>query len=193
MLKKQTVWLLTMLSLLIVLSVYYIMSQNGNDLAFDIDPGTEMDPASLETDFSSDQGAEVTDITNIAGDELFTAIRLEMQDDRSMEKSRLEAIVSSSTATIEEKDQALKSIDELETIAMKERIIEQTILAESNYEDVLVRNSGDDKVHVHVRTDQLSKEEALRIMQLVRDEFDRDITVEVNYGLTRYDMYQSRR
>lgn len=183
MLKKQTVWLLTMLSLLIVLSVYYIMSKDGNDLAFDIDPGLDVDQSTLETDSTSEmtEDNQVTDITNVTSDELFTAIRLEMQDDRSMEKSRLEAIVSSSTASIEEKDQALKNIDEIETIAMKERIIEQTILAESDYDDVLVRNSGENKVHVHVRTDELSKEEALRIMQLVRDEFERDLTVEVNY------------
>ncbi|MDY0396479.1 hypothetical protein RWE15_21865 [Virgibacillus halophilus] len=34
MLKKQTVWLLTMLSLMIVLSVYYVMSPNNDDLAY---------------------------------------------------------------------------------------------------------------------------------------------------------------
>ncbi|MFP3325214.1 SpoIIIAH-like family protein, partial [Planococcus sp. SIMBA_160] len=31
MLKKQTVWLLTMLSLVVVLSVYYIMSPQGEN------------------------------------------------------------------------------------------------------------------------------------------------------------------
>ena len=31
MLKKQTVWLLTMLSLVVVLSVYYIMSPRGEN------------------------------------------------------------------------------------------------------------------------------------------------------------------
>lgn len=37
MLKKQTVWLLTMLSLLIVLSVYYILSPTEGELAINID------------------------------------------------------------------------------------------------------------------------------------------------------------
>ena len=40
MMKKQTVWLLTMLSLMIVLSVYYMMSDT-DDLAF-IQTGEEM-------------------------------------------------------------------------------------------------------------------------------------------------------
>ncbi len=34
MLKKQTVWLLTMLSLMIVLSVYYMTSPGSGDLAY---------------------------------------------------------------------------------------------------------------------------------------------------------------
>lgn len=182
MLKKQTVWLLTMLSLLIVLSVYYIMSPNENDLAF-IDQGENGENQAVDNNLESSEtdGAEVTDITNLANDELFETIRMELQDDRSMEKTRLESIVSSSTASLEEKDNALQGIDAIETVKTTENILEQTIISEAGYEDVLVRNSNGDKVHVHVRTDELAPDEALKIMQMVRDEFNRDVTVEVNY------------
>ena len=182
MLKKQTVWLLTMLSLLIVLSVYYIMSPRDNDLAF-INQGENNKEEIVQTDSGSQEteGAEVTDITNLTKDELFTTIRMELQDDRSMEKDRLESIVSSSTTSMEEKNSALQGIDSIETTTTTEKILEETIISEAGYEDVLVRNSNGDKVHVHVRTDELTPDEALKIMQMVRDEFDRDITVEVNY------------
>lgn len=179
MLKKQTVWLLTMLSLLIVLSVYYIMSPRDNDLAF-INQGENNEEETVETD-SGAQETEGTDITNLTKDELFTTIRMELQDDRSMEKDRLESIVSSSTTSMEEKDSALQGIDTIETTTTTEKILEETIISEAGYEDVLVRNSNGDKVHVHVRTDELTPDEALKIMQMVRDEFDRDVTVEVNY------------
>lgn len=181
MLKKQTVWLLTMLSLLVVLSVFYIMSPN-DDLTL-VNQGSDENEEVVQTESTTEDSAEaeVTDITNVTSDELFDMIRMEVQDDRSMEKSRLEAIVSSSTASIEEKDNALKGIDELETIQMKEKILEQSIVSEAGYEDVLVRSSDDDKVHVQVRANELSSEEALKIMQMVRDEFNRDVTVEVNY------------
>ena len=183
MLKKQTVWLLTMLSLLIVLSVYYVLTPKDNDLAF-VDQGGDDQETNADQESSSlenGEEAEVTDITNLANDELFTTIRLEIQDDRSREEARLESIVSSSTSSIEEKDKALKEIDAISTIATTEKILEQSIISEQGYEDVLVRNSNGDKVHVHVRADELSAEEALKIMQMVRDEFNRDITVEVNY------------
>ncbi|MHA6251006.1 SpoIIIAH-like family protein [Oceanobacillus sp. CAU 1775] len=182
MLKKQTVWLLTMLSLLVVLSVFYITSDNENDLALiNQDRTSESQTANQPNDVNENSEVEVDNIANVQSDELFTTIRLELQDDRSMEKSRLEAIVASGTASIEEKDSALQGIDLIESIETSESILEQTILSLADYEDVLVRNSNGEKVHVQVRTDELSKEEALQIMQLVRDEFDRDIPVDVNY------------
>ena len=61
----------------------------------------------------------------------------------------------------------------------KERILEDTILNQSDYEDVLIRFDND-KVHVSVIVDQLSATEADNIMQMVRDEFG-DVTAEVNY------------
>lgn len=182
MLKKQTVWLLTMLSLLVVLSVYYILIPKDNDLAF-IDQGEENQQATADqdTDSAENGGAEANEIANLNNDELFATIRLEIQDDRSREEARLESIVSSSTSSIEEKDNALKEIDAINTMETTENILEQRIISEQGYEDVLVRNSKGEKVHVHVRADELSEEEALKIMQMVRDEFNEDIPVEVNY------------
>lgn len=179
MLKKQTVWLLTMLSLMIVLSVYYMISPGSEDLAY-IDNGdaeqTSADPESV------DEEAEVDDIENLGGDELFTTIRMELQDERSMKKDRLTAVVASSDATPEEKDQALNDIDALEEIATKEAILEETIIKANGYEDVLVR-ADEETVHVHVKANELSETEANNIMQMVRDEFGK-ITVNVNFQPT---------
>ncbi len=182
MLKKQTVWLLTMLSLLVVLSVYYIFIPKDNDLAY-IDQGEENQQATADQDADSAENseAEADEIANLKNDELFATIRLEMQDERSREEERLESVVSSSSSSIEEKDNALKEIDAINSMETAENIIEQRIIKEQGYEDVLVRNSKGEKVHVHVRADELSEEEALKIMQTVRDEFNQDILVEVNY------------
>ncbi|WP_068671915.1 SpoIIIAH-like family protein [Oceanobacillus sp. Castelsardo] len=177
MLKKQTVWLLTMLSLMIVLSVYYLISPNNDDLAY-IDNGKE--PAEQATDATSAQaeGTEVDEMTNMDGNELFTTIRMEVQDERSMSKSRLEEVVASGSASVEDKDEALREIDQLENTSKIEKILEETILASAEYQDVLVR-SENDKVHVHVQAnEQLSSTEANNIMRMVYDEFG-EIPVDV--------------
>ncbi|MFS0751475.1 SpoIIIAH-like family protein [Oceanobacillus sp. 1P07AA] len=181
MLKKQTVWLLTMLSLMVVLSVFYIFSPNGDDLAF-IDDGQD---GSEETTAPADgdENAEIESTNNVGSDEVFTTIRMEVQDERSKQKSRLTDVVASGSASAEEKDEALKEIDQLEELSSKEKILQEQILGATGYEDVLVRTDGD-KVHVHVKVEELSDEEAVNIMQMVRDEFGRDITTEVNFQPT---------
>lgn len=180
MLKKQTVWLLTMLSLIIVLSVYYITTPSGNDLAFVENGNSGSEEATTE---NGEEGQlEADGMMNVGRDELFTTIRMELQDDRSMRKDRLNAIVASGTTSTDEKEQALKDIDVLEDIATKELILEETIIGSTGYQDVLVRTDGE-KVHIHVKADQMSETEAVDIMQMVRDEFG-EIKAEVNFQPT---------
>lgn len=182
MLKKQTVWLLTMLSLMIVLSVYYMLSDGSEDLAY-IDNEQEDEQEAVPTDSTeADDNSEVTDITNVADDELFTTIRMQLEDERNMKKERLTDVVASSSATTNEKDEALQDIDVLEDLSSKETILEESIASAADYEDILVR-SDEDKVHVHVKTEKLSGEQANEIMQLVRDEFG-EIPVDVNFQPT---------
>ena len=178
MLKKQTIWLLTMLSLMIVLSVYYILSDK-EDLAY-IDTGqTDVDDSITTEGAETDGLAEVSDIRNIGKDELFATMRLKLQDERSMKKSSYEDIVASKDASIEEKNEARDHIHNIRQSETKEDILQNKILAvTSDYEDVLVR-SEEDIVHVHVITNELSNEQVVHIMQMVRDEFG-DIRVDVN-------------
>ncbi|MDL4841588.1 SpoIIIAH-like family protein [Aquibacillus rhizosphaerae] len=197
MLKKQTVWLLTMLSLMIVLSVYYMSSPNGEDLAFINNDGLEDQTATTELgeeDTSLEEGntdeamedttegeepleGEVTSST--ATDEIFTTIRMELQDERSMEKERLEEIFASSTTTSDEKEEAYEKIKQIDTVSTQEDILEQTLKSEKGYQDVLVQSTGED-VLVTVKADELSKTEANNIVKMVSDKFGQ-VKVEVKF------------
>lgn len=172
MLKKQTVWLLTMLSLMIVLSVYYMTADEG-DFAY-MDKGNN---AKTEETSSETTGKD-TDVTvTPGGNELFASLRLKVQDERSIKRDRLEDILADSNASVDEKKQASEEIDAIDQVDTKEMILEDTIAASAEYQDVLVRSS-DGVVHVHVQADELSKTEVVNIMQMVRDEFG-EITVDV--------------
>lgn len=185
MLKKQTVWLLTMLSLMIVLSVYYMTSPGNNgDLAY-FDQGETTSEEAASSDTSDDEAAEgdtdadVGDISNLGEDQLFATIRMEIQNERSEDKERLNDVVASSTASVEEKNEARDKMNQLDEISRKESILEDSIMAAADYSDVLVRHE-DDKVLVHVKeTEQLSNSEVVNIMQMVRDEFG-EMTVDVD-------------
>ncbi len=104
---------------------------------------------------------------------------MEIEDERSAAKDRLDDVVASSTASVDEKNEAKDKMNQLEEISRKEKILEESIIASADYGDVLVRHE-DDKVQVHVKeSEQLSKSEVVNIMQMVRDEFG-DIEVNVD-------------
>ncbi|MFZ3588422.1 SpoIIIAH-like family protein [Bacillus sp. DJP31] len=202
LLKKQTVWLLTMLSLVVVLSVYYVTSppeNKGDDLAFvedkettteekaegtSAEDGTESTGTETQeegTDSTSTEGEVVLEdstedaeggavISSISSDELFAAIRLEMDASRSEQVESLTTMMNSTGVSAEQKSDAFTTIKELREVSSKEKVLETFIKAlSSNYEDVLVRADGE-KVTVTVKAEKLSPAEANKIIQKVRTE-----------------------
>jgi stage III sporulation protein AH len=186
LLKKQTVWLLTMLSLVVVLSVYYITSpeQQQNELAVvdekqeqEQENGQEQEPikenqqgeGQLEED-SASMGADADKqiITNAAGDEAFETLRMQLEEDRGKMKEELQSTIASTELPAEERSEAKEQMDELNEIAQKELLLE-TLIKAMNYEDVLVR-ADNEQVNITVKAEKQSKAEANKIIQTVRSE-----------------------
>jgi stage III sporulation protein AH len=198
LLKKQTVWLLTMLSLVVVLSVYYVTSpENGEDYAFVEEnketntvesntEGTAKESSSTNSevvmDNSTEASQEGTVISSISSDELFTALRLEMEDQRSKLVSDLQAIMASSEVSPEQKSEAYDKMIEVQTVSSKERVLETLIKAESDqYRDVLVRADGENVRIIVKSTANHSPSQANKIIQLVRSELgQKQVAVEFN-------------
>ncbi|GEL77367.1 SpoIIIAH-like family protein [Tenuibacillus multivorans] len=174
-LKKQTVWLITMLSLLIVLSVYYMTApDNVAVMGNDDEEQTEEDNKE-GTDEGTEDGTEGetgsnVDVSGMNVDEVFATIRMERDDTRGEQIESWNNVVASENATAEEKSEARDKIHELQTIAQKETILEETIQYEKEYRDVLVRNN-EEVVQITVIANELSKTDANELMQMARDEF----------------------
>ncbi len=190
LLKKQTVWLLTMLSLVVVLSVYYVTSpeNNGEELAFGEDTETtaeeKTEGASTEEgteegtstegevviEESTEEAEDGTEISSISSDEVFASIRIEMDATRSEQIETYHTMMTSTDASAEQKSEAYEKTLELQQLSSKERVLETYIKALSNdYKDVLVRADGEN-VTVTVKTEKLTPAEANKIIQKVRTE-----------------------
>ncbi|WP_421379517.1 SpoIIIAH-like family protein [Bacillus salacetis] len=173
LLKKQTVWLLTMLSLVIVLSVYYITSptQQATDMAkVDESSPAQGEQTSEEAAKGEETAAEgeMDIVTEAAGDEVFETLRLEFSDQRSKMREDLETKVASSDISIEEKNEAIEQMDQLKELATTETVLE-TLIKSMGYEDALVRADGE-QVRVTVKAKEHSAAEANKIIRLVNDE-----------------------
>ncbi|MCM3586379.1 SpoIIIAH-like family protein [Mesobacillus maritimus] len=168
LLKKQTVWLLTMLSLVVVLSVYYITSPEPNqgNLAT-VDEQEEQTVTEEQKETTESQDGE-TVISGVASDEQFEALRLNLEDQRSEMKEEYQEIVASTDLPVEQRNDAYEKMKELDSVSQKESVLE-TLIKTMGYEDALVRADGE-KVRVTVKAKEHSAAEANEIIQMVRNE-----------------------
>ncbi|MFG6121342.1 MULTISPECIES: SpoIIIAH-like family protein [Thalassobacillus] len=169
MVKKQTVWLLTMLSLMIVLSVYYMTAPEGDEMAFINDEEWSQNESGddMAADANNDEG---TIISQMSAEEMFAAIRMQKQDARDKQHEQLSDIVASSDYSADEKNDALQEMQQLQELQTKESILETTIQANAQYDDVLVRVE-EDVINVTVKANELSKKETNNIIKMAVDEF----------------------
>ncbi|MDH7997980.1 SpoIIIAH-like family protein [Bacillus anthracis] len=208
MLKKQTVWLLTMLSLVVVLSVYYVTTpdkmntaspatgekigqeKQGTDKAVTNETpikettkessnkeNTSKETPNKETNKEIDKKESATketskkeaNVTVQSSDENFTALRMQMEDQRSEQKARLQEVMNSAKSSATEKSKAKDNFDAITTMETKQELLETVIKSQGGYKDALVRADGTD-IKVTVKAAKHSQKEANKIIQLVRSE-----------------------
>ncbi|RLQ98274.1 SpoIIIAH-like family protein [Falsibacillus albus] len=175
LLKKQTVWLLTMLSLVVVLSVYYVTSPETKtaDLAA-VDKGKKTSESA-----SASNKKDMDVVTDAAGDEVFEALRLDEQDKRSELRQQLTEMVASPDLTAEEKNKAYEQMQQLTELETKEKVLE-SLIQSMGYKDALVRADGE-KVLITVKANEQSKKAANQIIQKVGDEIGEMQKVSVTF------------
>ncbi|MCU5377592.1 SpoIIIAH-like family protein [Bacillus cereus] len=203
MLKKQTVWLLTMLSLVVVLSVYYVTTpdkmntaspatgekigqeKQGTDKAVTNEApketpkkeNTSKETSNKETNKETEKKESANketskkdaNVTVQSSDENFTALRMQMEDQRSEQKSRLQEVMNSAKSSATEKSKAKDNFDAITTMETKQELLETVIKSQGGYKDALVRADGTD-IRVTVKAAKHSQKEANKIIQLVRSE-----------------------
>ncbi|MEK3931450.1 SpoIIIAH-like family protein [Bacillus sp. FSL R7-0642] len=203
MLKKQTVWLLTMLSLVVVLSVYYVTTpdkmntaspatgekigqeKQGTDKVVTNEApketpkkeNTSKETSNKETNKETNKKESAqketskkdANVTVQSSDENFTALRMQMEDQLSEQKSRLQEVMNSAKSSATEKSKAKDNFDAITTMETKQELLETVIKSQGGYKDALVRADGTG-IKVTVKAAKHSQKEANKIIQLVRSE-----------------------
>ena len=164
LLKKQTVWLLTMLSLIIVLSVYYITAPGGTD-----------DLAYLEAGKKSGKEATVSGVAN--------ALRLERDEVLDEMSADYVAVAGSEDASAEVQADAWAKMTELQSLTMQESTVE-TLIKSMGFNDALV-STMNNEIKVIVKADKLSKKEVVEIMNVANEHLGSGKTVAVEYHASK--------
>lgn len=164
---KRTVWFLTLLSLVAVISIYYIKEKAP--MPFD---GINIFKDSPESIQLTENIVDADKTTPVFADSyLFEEMRMQVRDERSKLKEQLTAKVLSSDHTSEEKNVAYEEMERLTKLDSAEALMEMQIIA-LGYPEAFVRTEeGTVKVTV-LSTEGHSKQLADEIVRYVKTNWE---------------------
>ncbi|MCG3089039.1 SpoIIIAH-like family protein [Sporosarcina cyprini] len=171
---KRTVWFLTLLSLVAVISIYYLNREapmQFDGLAIFGDKDSDAITLTNTKDATKPVFAESV---------LFEEMRMQVLDERSKLKEQLEAKTLSSDYTVEEKNEAFNALEDLTKQTSAEALMEMQIKA-LGYPEVFVRKDNG-KVAVTVLAQEgHSKELADEITKYIWANWDDTRQVKVDF------------
>ena len=152
MINKKNLWFLTLFSLVLVLSGYYLTMPKELLIAANIVNKKEPDNVKVEE-------------TNI-----IETLRVEDNTTTLEEINKLKATISSSEATTEDKNKAFDTLKTLNQISSKEELLEEKVKNAHNL-DSFVKIEGD-QIRVVVNSEEHTTTLANDIMRTIQNNFD---------------------
>lgn len=162
MINKRSLWFLTLFSLILVLSVYYITMPSELLMATNKED-TETVSASVENEESAE----------------LVALRVEAEEKMLDQITELKKVLTDSKSTTEEKNKAFEKMQELNKNRGTEEKIENKIKNEFNLKSFV--SIDETSVSVTVDSTKHDKEIANKIMRLVQGEFETSMSISVKF------------
>ncbi|SDX99583.1 SpoIIIAH-like family protein [Thermoactinomyces sp. DSM 45892] len=172
---KQTIWLVTMLSLMVVLSAYYIVSGpvepagqmakkaeeilNKSEIAVDIKAANKPASATAKTD--------TKDAKQQKGSDYFVGHQLNREYLRQQLLEENYKMMMDPKATKNQLESASKKVEQLNKTEKQEGVLEDLICKELKFADAVVV-TNEDHVDVIVKTAKLTPSQVVKVMDLVK-------------------------
>ncbi len=164
MINKRSLWFLTLFSLILVLSVYYITMPS------------ELLMASNEED-SETVSATLTDKNEESAE--LVALRVEAEEKMLDEITELKKVLTDSKSTTEEKNKAFDRMQELNKNRGLEESLENKI--KENFDLKAFVSIDESNVEVTVDSTKHDKSLANKIMRAVQEEFETSMNISVKF------------
>lgn len=165
MINKRSLWFLTLFSLILVLSVYYITMPS--ELLMATNNGGSDDTETVSATTENEESAELV------------ALRVESEEKMLDEITELKAVLTDSNSTTEEKNKAFEKMQELNKNRGTEESIENKIKEEFNLKSFV--SIDETSVTVTIDSTKHDKELANKIMRSVQEEFETSMSISVKF------------
>lgn len=159
MINKQSLWFLTLFSLILVLSVYYITM-----------------PTQI---LSPDKQSNATQTVVSEESDVITALEVQDDEDRLNQMKDLRMVLTNLDATVEEKNNAYEQLKLLDITKGKEEMLESKI--EKNFKLKSFVKIDNTQVKIVIASDKSSAELANNIMRSIQEEFNDKMYISVKF------------
>mgnify|MGYP002554469948 FL=1 len=170
MINKKNLWFLTLFSLVLVLSIYYVsipsellVSSNGN---------IKEEVVSGDKDDTSNVSIEESD--------MISALKVEDNANTLESINKLKETLTNPTSSIEDKNKAFEELKTINNIASEEETLEQKI--KDTYKlSAFVKVSGD-QIRVVVDSKEHDMKLANSIMRTIQESYDKKMYISVKFN-----------
>lgn len=169
---KQNLWFLTLFSLILVLSVYYVTMPN--DLIF----SNNSKPIAKEVNTDDNTNKEEVSVV-IEESESVIAYNETLEDTRNKQISELETVMLDTKKTTDEKNEAYEQIKYLNELTGKEEKIEKKIKETYKIDSFVEINNSSVKVVAAKKEHDISL--ANKIMETIQTEFENKMYITVKF------------
>ena len=176
MINKKSIWFLTLFSLILVLSVYYVTMPNELLLTTSVINQKEKEKAE---EVSKDTSKKEKATVKTEESEILTSIRMEANEKYNQELEELKTVMTSKDASTEEKNNAFEKIKSINNNRGKEELLEKKILEQFKYQSCVLINGTD--INITVSEKKHDTVIANNIMRLVQSEFDSKMYITVKF------------
>ena len=163
MINKEHLWFLTLFSLILVLSVYYVTMPSDLLLSNQSYGNENIEEVSLDIEES----------------DMLTSLRLDLEENRENEKKELQTILTNSESTIEEKNNAYEKISHLNSIYGEEEKLEKKVKDCCDIDSFIEVN--DNEINVVGLSQNHTKTLANNIMRAIQENYTEPVIVTVNF------------
>lgn len=162
MINKQSMWFLTLLSLVLVLGVYYVTMPN--DL--------------LSSKVTSDEIKEEVNVQVSEGDALI-AMRANRDEEVSLEIEKLEEVLTDDSSTVEEKNAAFEELKVLNLNMSKETELEEKIENEFGIKSYIEIKG--EKIRVVINSKEHDIALANNLMRSIQEEYEEKMYITIEF------------
>jgi len=167
MINKKSLWFLTLFSLILVLSIYYITMPSELLLT-------------TGTNISKENNNDTSKPTvNIEESDLLVALRVEADEEMSKEIEELQLVLTNADSSVDEKNKAYEKIKDLNSNRALEEKLESQI-KDSHKLEAFVKIKGDN-ISVIVKSKDHSNNLANNIMRTIQSNYDKPKYITIKF------------